>query len=67
MEGIRQKSMEWKGTLAKMDQIKKEMLSNEEKRFLALANAPNRKDLLERLEKLELLAAFLAAENGTTE
>lgn len=40
-------------------------LTKEEKEFLYLLRT-NREGLLERLEKLELLEAFLQVENGTT-
>lgn len=40
-------------------------LTEEEKEFLHLVHT-NREVLLERLEKLGLLEAFLQAENGTT-
>lgn len=41
-------------------------LTKEEKTFLKMAKDPEaRKALLERLAKLELLSAFLAAESGT--
>ena len=43
-------------------------LTMEEQLFLTLANDPvSRAGLLERLETLGLLSAFLEAENGTTE
>ena len=43
-------------------------LTAEEKEFLRLVNDPDlREALLERLEKLGLLAAFLEAERGTNE
>lgn len=40
-------------------------ITDEEKEFLRLVHT-NREVLLERLEKLGLLEAFLQAENGTT-
>ena len=43
-------------------------LTENEQKFLELANNPEtRQVLLERLEQLGLLSAFLAAENGTTQ
>lgn len=43
------------------------MLDEKEAQFLKMANDPKlRASLLERLEQLGLLSAFLAAENGTT-
>lgn len=43
-------------------------LTNNEMRFLEMANNPaSRPNLLARLEQLGLLAAFLAAESGTTQ
>jgi len=42
------------------------VLTNQEKLFLLMIHEPTlRKDLLERLEKLGLLAAFLEIENET--
>lgn len=43
-------------------------LSESEAKFLSMANDPvNRQHLLDRLEQLGLLSAFLAAENGTNQ
>lgn len=42
-------------------------LSDEEIKFLRMVNDPiNRQHLLDRLEQLGLLSAFLEAESGTT-
>lgn len=42
-------------------------LTEDDKRFLNLANDPaSRPSLLARLQELELLSEFLAAESGTT-
>lgn len=44
------------------------IISEDEAKFLKMAKGPtSRVDLLARLEKLGLLSAFLAAENGTTQ
>lgn len=43
-------------------------LSESEAKFLSMANDPvNRQHLLDRLEQLGLLSAFLEAENGTSQ
>lgn len=51
-----------------MNQMNEFYLTCDETRFLNLVNDPAiRPSLLEHLEKLGLLSAFLEAENGTTE
>lgn len=51
-----------------MNQMNELYLTCDEIRFLEIANDPAiRSSLLERLEKLGLLSAFLEAESGTTE